>query len=196
MIATNVTGSSAPTQPCEVEFLDALIHDILVLTSLASHTLLEVKLVNMDQTLPRDTAIVATNLYEVMQQCRRLKACPELFPSLALRSEFLQKISEVSPIMALVSEFIANKLEVDGYRICDVNPADDPNEQRMPHPNILDGKNPWNKWLDNSAEPPSGWIGIQQKIPRFGDMLMRRITLEYEAIEASFISVSFKSGLH
>ena len=172
-----------------MEFLKALTRDLAMLTYLAAREFLEINIVNMDQPLPRDAAIIATNLSEVMQQCRRLKNCPALFPSLTSQSEFLQNVSRFLPIMAIIPELLAKKHELDSFRTLDIEVCDDPNEKRMPHPNLLNGKSPWNQWLDNCAEAPEGWIGIEQRIPRFGDMLIRRITLEYDAIEADFIEV-------
>lgn len=180
-----------PVQPCESKFLKALIRDMLVLLNLLSYTALDVDMnfINMDQPLPREYAIIATNLGEVMQHCRRLKACPELFPSPEERSNFLKKVSKVLPIMSIIPNLLATRKEIDTYQIYEVEDPDFPDEERMPHPNTVKDKNVWNQWLDNTAVSTPGWVFIEQKIPRIGDILMKRITLEYDAIEADFVEV-------
>lgn len=175
-----------------MKFLEALLRDIFMLAFLASQILPKIKLVNKNRALPRHAAVIVANLCEAMQQCRRLKSCPELFPSLTVRSEFLQHLSGALPAMAMIHELLNLKHVFDSYRMGDFALEDNPNEEnldKIPHPNLRDGKNPWNKWLDNSAKAQPGWIGIQQKIPRFGHILMKRITLEYDAIEADFTRV-------
>ncbi|KAG4435446.1 hypothetical protein IFR05_009067 [Cadophora sp. M221] len=53
-------------------------------------------------------------------------------------------------------------------------------------PDKLHGKHPWNNWLDNSAQSPAGWVAIQQKIPKVGEKLMRKIVLLYEVVQEEF----------
>jgi hypothetical protein len=191
LLISNITDSTAATQPCEPGFLEALIRDMLVLTYLASRELPKMTMLNMDETLPRDATILATNLREVMQQCRRLKATPELFPSAAIRDEFLKMLSKVSPRMATISAIVTKVHEARRYDpVKDTLPADS-EEKWMPHPNMANGKPPWNSWLENSGEAPPTWVAIQQKIPRYGEVLMKKLTLEYNALEAHFVEVCF-----
>ena len=186
-------------RPCETKFLGALLRDIFMLAFLASQIFPKIKLVNMDRAIPSPAAVIVANLSEAMQQCRRLKSCPELFPSLTVRSEFLKHLSEALPALAELHELLDLRHEFDSYRIggsaLEYNPNED-NFDKIPHPNLQDGKNPWNKWLDNSAEARPGWIGIQQKVPRFGHILMKKITLEYDAIEADFTRVCYTTYVH
>jgi hypothetical protein len=143
-----------------------------------------------------------------MHQCRRLKAAPELFPSTSVKDEFLGSVARLSQDMASLQEgeVEMEKLEKDassqiaernypftdeasakyGIRFYDV-PA------RIPRflPDKVDGKMPWNNWMDNSARPLRGWVAIQQKIPRAGEKIFRQITLMYDALEAEFALVSY-----
>ncbi|KAH6714456.1 hypothetical protein BKA61DRAFT_605304 [Leptodontidium sp. MPI-SDFR-AT-0119] len=56
-------------------------------------------------------------------------------------------------------------------------------------PDKLHGKHPWNNWLDNSAQSAAGWVAIQQKIPKVGEKLMRKIVLLYEVVQEQFDEV-------
>ena len=188
-LQANNTDSVVPTQPCELKFLEALMNDLLKLTRLMSRKLLEIKLVNMGQTFPRDVAIVVMNLNKAMQQCRRLKDYPRLFPSLVSKTEFLQAVSKVLPIMAIIPELVAIKFGGDGYRILHIKKCEGSDEQWLTHPNTLGGKHPWNFWLENFAESTADWIGIEQRVPRVGDQLIRRFTNEYNTIEEDFEEV-------
>jgi hypothetical protein len=154
-----------------------------------SHKLLKVKLVNMDQTLSRDVAIVATNLNKTMQQYHRLRNYPGLFPSLVSKTEFLQAVSKALPIMARIPELVATKFRFDEHRILHIEKIEGSNEQWLSHPNTLGGKCPWNLWLENFAESTADWIGIEQRVPRVGDQLIRRVTNEYSTIEEDFDEV-------
>lgn len=79
---------------------------------------------------------------------------------------------------------VDKKHDADSYRNCKVIVLPDEEPPTTLHPKLLNGKNPWNNWLDNLADSWPGWIATQQKIPRCGNKLVKRITLEYEAIEA------------
>jgi hypothetical protein len=119
-----------------------------------------------------------------MKQCSRLKACPELFPSPDLRSAFLHNLGKVLPSLDTLGEYLDL-----GKDTRDWTEEYNRNGRGIPHPDFPDGKNPWNKWLDNSADGNPGRIAIQQRIPRMGHFIMKRITLEYDAIEADFTEV-------
>lgn len=177
--------STTAGRPCEPGFLQALINDIFILTHLSSHKILRIKSIHIDQPLPKDVGTIARNLCAVMRQCRRLKSAPELFPSVEAKNEFLKMMSKVMPIMSIIPISTSTKHTIESHyfwtRIFEVN-----SKSVIPHPNTPYNRNPWNNWLDNSADPRPGWISLQQKIPRYGDKLMKRITLEYNAIEADF----------
>jgi hypothetical protein len=175
--AANIPDSTTPTQPCEPRFLQALINDVFCFTRLAANMLNDI---NLKAELPQDTDIVIKNLLAVMDECLRLKAVPDLFPSVAMKYDFLKKLRKVLPLM-----IIAKKLAKRSHRL------HSPMHIKRPrfHPDRYRRTKPWNKWLNNSARFNYKWMAIQQKIPRYGDRLMRKITLEYNAIEANFIAV-------
>jgi hypothetical protein len=111
-----------------------------------------------------------------------------------MRAEFLKKLSKVSPIMSAIPSITNMKHEVESFRDCTTYFESGSEEEKIPHPNVLGRKNPWNHWLENSAQSIPGWIAIEQKIPRYGDKLIKRITLEYDTIEADFTEVGLATS--
>jgi hypothetical protein len=199
----NNPGSSLSAQSCEPRFVRALIRDVFVLTHFASHELSKLDMASIDQMLPEDISLLAENLQEVMNQCCRLKAGPELFPSIAMKDDFMKEMAKASPLMVIMAEIIQKKYKPENdctvskdnmeslSNDTDVRSKESAAAAEWPefHPDRPNAKNPWNNWLDNSSVRSRKWVAIQQKIPRIGDKLMRRITLEYDAIERSFAVV-------
>lgn len=183
--AANIPDSTTPTQPCDPRYLQALINDIFYFTRLAAHKLNDS---GLKAALPQHTDIVIKNLLAVMDECLRLKAVPDLFPSVAMKYDFLKKLGKVLPLM-----IIAKKLAKSSNRLHHpmrtFNNIPVPIKRPKFHPDRYRRTKPWNKWLNNSARFNYKWMAIQQKIPRYGDRLMRKITLEYDAIEANFTAV-------
>jgi hypothetical protein len=141
-----------------------------------------------DQHLEQDLDITAENLYQVIHQCYRLKAISELSPSAEKRDEILKIFSQVEQIIIKARAMTAEMEPENPSRKAKLSLV-----KEMPafHPDKSGAKNPWNNWLDNSAAALPKWLPIQQKIPRVGDLIMRKIIREYQYIEADFSYVCF-----
>lgn len=195
VLLTNSLVSDLPTQSFTKEFVDALLGDILKLAVLMVEKVFSLKAFE-DQILPPNIAVAAQNLSKAIQISSNLNAHPELFASEELRSKFLEIMSELSLLVAIMFDVLDLKQVYDN--MMDIIPQPQVNSTDVEHPALQSGKKLWNKWLDNTATPVPGCIVIDQKIPRIGHLLMRRITLEYEAIEADFqdVGLSLLTGEH
>jgi hypothetical protein len=172
---------------------------------------------------PLDADSAEKKIRKIMDQCRRLKNSPELFPSPSSREGFLSEVATLASTIVSMEEVVGTVEESVSELISDIRPpltaemlermaterraseAVDPmavdtavemlrkrlDRYQIPAflPDQFQGKNPWNRWLDNSAEASPGWVAIEQKIPRGGDTLLRKITLMYEMVEQKFSDV-------
>lgn len=199
-LITKTPATTTGSQPCEQKFLDYIIDDFILVSLNAQWELLEIGAA-IDRELPPSAIRIADLFRKLMAQCRRLKASPELFPSPGSRKNFFQKVAILSTFMGNLAKIFAeyDKFQRDAYKpIVDMKQpltiAVNSGEQATPEtgstvraiPVFLqhkeNAKNPWNNWLDNSANPMPGWIAIQQKIPRTGDKLIRQITQLYDTV--------------
>jgi hypothetical protein len=178
-----------------------LLRDIFYLVFLIGHEITtDTTTKSVDDELPQDANVIANFLGEALDECRRLLAAPGLFPSRSQQKAFLKKVASLCPIIESIGEIekqnrssMRRVLSRDPNSIalmCSDNPDNDPTESGSLHPDARDAKNPWNNWLDNSANATPGWIAIQQKIPRVGDVLNRKKGYDYDALEASIEEVS------
>jgi len=174
-----------------------------------SHSLLlKSARVTLGSICPRDLdpVIVKTKLREIMDQCRRIRDEPHMFPSEMLKDKFLTTMALLSGAMILIEQTRMKLVELkeqihrpvtDMHQPFSSLLSPTPIVYAMPAflPDKLNGKHPWNNWLDNSAQPAAGWIAIQQKLPKAGEKLMRQIVLLYDAVQEQFQEVGFSSGL-
>ncbi|OWP00159.1 mating type protein MAT1-1 [Marssonina coronariae] len=137
---------------------------------------------------------IKKGLRTIMDVCCQLRDAPQNFPPGPLRGKFLSTVAILANAMVSMEE---TRLQMFRLKQQVFSPITDmqqplsdrtrsiPIEYPMPPflPDKLNGKNPWNNWLDNSAYPTAGWTAIQQKIPKAGEKLMRQIVLLYEAVE-------------
>ncbi|KAK0111326.1 hypothetical protein ONS95_001691 [Cadophora gregata] len=142
-------------------------------------------------------AAVKAELRRIMDQCRRLRDDHRVFPSEMLKDKFLDTIALLSGAMLSIEQTRTKLLEVKEQAYSPVTDMHQPfSNLLLPTPKVyampaflpdkLHGKHPWNNWLDNSAQPAPGWIAIQQKIPKAGEKLMRKIVLLYDAVQEQF----------
>ncbi|EPE31915.1 hypothetical protein GLAREA_11997 [Glarea lozoyensis ATCC 20868] len=204
---------------CGPEFLEALIYDF-VSYSLAASRLISNASGTRSLDSPLDSAerLVRENLYAVMQQCRRLRENPRLFPNEVSKTEFFLKISKISESFHSLVEIsrsydkilksacqpiakIDQPISTDFKEKHFISPSSevvaDSSENTISNvPEFLPDKahardGPWLNWLQNSASSYEGCIAIQQKIPRVGDKLTRQICLLYDAISEDFTQNEF-----
>ena len=195
-LVNEFVASGKKPRACDDGFLEALLRDFAIAAQLhCKQNLARSSYYTLP--LPDDSGI-KERLREIMQQCRRLKAAPELFSSTIVKSNFLDKISRLSHEMSRTQEVAVqitgfDKSVLIPYRSCldlTFNPEyikQHPDCMLPPFfPDKIDRKMPWNKWLDNSAAPKEGWIAIQQKLPRTAEKLLRQITMMYIATTVEF----------
>lgn len=204
-----LTGAAKASKPRDRDFLVNLLGNIFFLVHLIGHEIIPMSPTSIGDTdLPHDATVIAKFLGEVLNECRRLIADPKLFPSRSLRKAFLTKIASLRPVISILIKMHKQSRTVYWYVMNrdlqfmeEIGPDYLANGRAKPrslltmkiplfHPDKPDGKNPWNNWLDNSAVPAPGWIAIQQKIPRIGDVLNRKKIYDYDALEASVEEVS------
>jgi hypothetical protein len=190
-------------QPCESGFLESLIKDFTILIYLARLEFSKTR--TLHATLSNNGTFIAKQLDEVMHQCQRLEATPELFPTSAIKEAFLLRIAQLSSLLTTIDEIVKQKHEFEFKASASIGSMERPftNEvlvkngrlpisTEVPHflPDKVDAQPPWNNWLGNSAKPVHGWIGLEQKIPRVGDRLNRLKTNMYETVRKIFEEVS------
>jgi hypothetical protein len=204
---------------CEPKFLEALLYDFV------SYSLAASKLISnasgsrsLDSPLTSPERLIRENLSAVMQQCRRLRANPRLFPNEASKTEFFLKIGKISesfhslveisrgydkilkatcqPI-ALIDQPISTEFNENHVISTSSEALTNNSEDAFSNvPEFLPDKahardGPWLNWLQNSGSPFEGWIAVQQKIPRVGDKLTRQICLLYDKISEDFAEDEF-----
>jgi hypothetical protein len=214
---SNDLGNEKFVGPCTAEYLHGLLADFATYLCNAH----EVK--GRFPSSP-DADSAEKKIRRIMNQCRRLKNCPELFPSPSSRESFLSEVATLASTIVSMEEVVGTVEESVSELISDMRPpltaeilermaterraseavdsvvavdtAVEMLRKRLDRyqiptflPDQFQGKNPWNSWLDNSAEASPGWIAIQQKIPRCGDTLLRQITMLYEMVDQKFSDV-------
>lgn len=167
--------------------MEALTSDLFYWTYRTGHEMSQIA--EPDTAIPPNASDAMTLLRDVMTQCRRLEQSPDLFPSRAIRNKFLGMVAKASFQLAEIGEGIKSR---GAYEITEEEKTDCV-VGAIPafFPDKPAGKNPWNNWLDNSAKATPGWVAIQQKIPRYGDRLLRRLRLSYLAVEHHFEVVCY-----
>jgi hypothetical protein len=111
-----------------------------------------------------------------MHEYRRLKNAPHLFPTELLKQKFLANIAALAEIMANMEEALIMFSGMDQDLEAPIDEVRQPmteesvangriyhwelKKYRLPpfFPDMMNGKNPWNNWLDNSAKSLPGWI--------------------------------------
>nr|UTN00784.1 MAT1-1-5 [Drepanopeziza brunnea f. sp. 'monogermtubi'] len=186
-------------QPYSEDFVKKIIRDFIrhvyyshcLLLKSVGMTSCNISLANMD------AVSVKKGLRTIMAQCRALRDAPELFPTDTVKTKFLCTVALLADVMVSIEE---NRLQIFILKQQAFSPILDMRQPfteeatskniEYPIPQFLpdkfNGRNPWNNWLDNSAQPTAGWTAIQQKIPKPGEKLMRQITLLYDAVEDDF----------
>lgn len=142
----------------------------------------------------------------MMEECRRLRDEPDMFPSAVLEDKFFATIALLSGAMISVEQTRAKLLDfkqqvyspvVDMHQPFSSILSSTPVVYHIPAflPDKLRGKHPWNNWLDNSAQSAAGWVAIQQKIPKAGEKLMRKIVLLYDVVQDQITEVRSIRGV-
>ncbi|RDW63859.1 hypothetical protein BP5796_10361 [Coleophoma crateriformis] len=190
-------GQETAVQPCDKEFLDALLRHLAALVrAFVHHNPPPSKSGFMGQSLSELNQKILRYFRIVMKQCQRLKAFPKLFPCDCSRQDFFGKVAVLTRIMANYREIFQSyedlAVKVHEYLPWKFISKDESGkiveERALPpfFPGQPGGKNPWNYWLDNSAKGNDGWIAIQQKIPQVGDTIIRHQSRLYESLETQF----------
>ncbi|KAL3420174.1 hypothetical protein PVAG01_08673 [Phlyctema vagabunda] len=196
-------NASVPARPCSAIFIMAVSkHLWLYTTLLVLKFPMHVKGNLSNVLLPDDVRTLMKYLGLVMKECRRLKDAPELFSSPHLRQDFLARLAILTKELQGLQEIITANAAIDikaRKALPHVTPLeDDPsagpleNAQEIStslplfYPDKINGKHPWNNWLDNSGMATTGWVAIQQKIPQIGDKMNRMKTLHLQALEDHF----------
>ena len=155
-----------------------------------------------DVKLPAELNRVANLLDDAMSQCRRLQACQDLFPTASIRDNFFVVVDDVIAQLERLSEWSELSRSQDKADNAVAEGREQIGDKELDHqcqlpaffPDQIGGKKPWNFWLDNSAKPLSGWVAIQQKVPRFGNRLVKRLRVSYDRAEKSFMEVRFPNS--
>lgn len=231
---SNDLGNEKFVGPCTAEYLHGLLADFATyLCNARMPTRFGVDIKGRFPSSP-DADSAEKQIRRIMNQCRKLKNCPELFPSPSSRESFLTEVAMLASTIVSMEDAVGTVEESVSELISDMKPpltaemlermaterraseavgsvvtvdtAVEMLRKRLDRyqiptllPDQFQGKNPWNSWLDNSAEASPGWVSIQQKIPRCGDTLLRQITMMYDMVEKKFSDVlsspprSFKS---
>ncbi|KAF4630279.1 hypothetical protein G7Y89_g7859 [Cudoniella acicularis] len=188
-------------QPCESGFLDALIRDLALLTFFARLEYLKTR--NLHPVLSENGTLLAKRLDRVMDQCYRLQGVPHLFPSNSMRDAFFAKIAQLSSLLEIVADIAMRKVAFEratsspisnierpftNQELAEIGAAPIVAEPPPLHPNRVGALNPWNAWLNNHVAEQfvAGCIGIEQRIPRVGDRLIRMLGNTYDAIQEIF----------
>jgi hypothetical protein len=204
-----LTGIPPLKKPCEPQFLVSLVRDLFYLMYLVGHEITQNITKSDGDVLPRNVNEIANFLSQVLDQCRRLHAAPDLFPSQTTRAAFLTKIGSLCSILESLDTIFDQQrsfrchqghemlhyiglveADLEEMDLAEVKSSLLQAKWPMFHPHRPDAKHPWNNWLDNSAKAAPEWIAIQQKIPRFGDRMNKKKYLEYDTIESVVEEVS------
>jgi hypothetical protein len=194
----NFVGATTAAQPCEPAFVEALASDLFYWAYRTGHELSQIA--ELDRALTPGAIKVVDFLRHTIAQSRRLQRSPDLFPSSIIRDNFLSLVAKLSDQLATIGETVLKLRSQQNKpsktkRRTDQNGNDEPINmvENVPafSPDRPDGKHPWNNWLDNSARSVPGWVAIQQKIPRYGDRMNRRLALSYDAVERDFEKVRY-----
>lgn len=154
----------------------------------------------LEQDLSPDGNKIANLLSDAMTQCRRLQGCHDLFPSVLAKDEFFEAVKTLYAPYADAtasggqhwSEQNDNDPSTDGDVLFgDLEDQSVDNNMPPPpfFPDMPNGKHPWNNWLDNSAQAMPGWVAIEQRVPRYGIRLIRRLEIMYDAAERMMLKV-------
>ncbi|RFU34440.1 hypothetical protein B7463_g1888, partial [Scytalidium lignicola] len=182
-------------EPCEPAFIMSLLDDLVYFSIQAvlyfPEAVVDAKLSFQNDYLEAAVPIEMKHLREVINQCRRLKTSPELFPSMSTRHLFLSKVAEIAKVLSnlrrIASKDSTVRKDESNLFVWTPSPAnDDPTKRPDMLPDQPGGLNPWNSWLNNSIKPTEGWIALQQKIPRIGDFMNLRKTILYHQKEIKF----------
>ncbi|CZT51033.1 uncharacterized protein RSE6_12116 [Rhynchosporium secalis] len=144
-----------------------------------------------------NSAAVKEGLRVVMGECRTLRDEPHMFSSIELKEKFQLATSILVDAMLSIEKLRKELLEIKEQVYSPVTDMHQPFSSLllqtpvvfpMPAflPDKLHGKHPWNNWLDNSAQSTTGWVAIQQKLPRTGEKLMRQLSLLYDVVQDQF----------
>ena len=206
----DVNKVNKANKPRDKTFLSDLQRNIYILVFLIGHEIAtDTTAKTEDDVLPQNIIVIANFLGEALDECRRLLDAPWLCSSGSQRERFLENIATLRPIIASIGEIDTQNRsslrhilsrDMRNIPLMDSDYPDDDRGAKLRllvtqspppfHPQSRFAKNPWNNWLDNSASSNPGWVAIQQKIPRIGDVLNRKKVYDYDALEASLEIVS------
>ncbi|KAH8686059.1 hypothetical protein BGZ60DRAFT_477942 [Tricladium varicosporioides] len=188
-------------QPCEYRFLNALVRDLALLTFFARLEYLKTR--NLYPVLSDNGILIAKRLDKVIYQCRRLQAAPDLFPCKYMRETFFDEIALLSSLLDIVADIATRKVTFERAISSQIDRIERPftNQELSKigvapidvepppfYPDRVGALNPWNAWLNNHVmeQDVVGCIGIEQRIPRVGDRLLRTLSNTYDAIAEIF----------
>lgn len=209
-----IPGSSTTPRPCDQRFLDFLVRDLQDLKQ--TLILLDPIMEGLDDTMDPTRSMLSQNIVRIMEECRRLRAAPELFPTASSRKVFFKMISIIADQLAGFAQLkaCAADFEQRARNSIKHQPAapvlakrvgkiwfktyqngSSEQRQKLPdlHPHSFSTKKPWNKWLDNFEEPAYPGIYtsiITQRIPLVALKLIQRHRFMYGVVKRSYEAVS------
>jgi len=140
------------------------------------------------QALPESSVLIVNHLNDVMHQCRRLQAFPELFPNPKAKINFMQQMATLSKLIADIFQAKSSTESI----------ATDPQQGTVACTNSSYADNsafkrPWTRWLENMPVPflNPDWIAINQKLPLVGNTLGTTKFSVYHINERDFRRVCY-----
>jgi hypothetical protein len=203
-----VVGQATTGKPCERWFLETLIKDLrrFIRILLLRYPYFD----KFDGKFPYAALRPAKYILAIMNECRRLRAYPELFPTPSLRMKFLSKVAcytrNIPRLNAVLVKIAALESTARATNPCEQKPIlarkvgniwfkiRNPEVRKLSdlHPHVPGSKNQWNKWLDKFEGPYPGDDSpevVRQRVPLVGIKLIRRQRFMYGVVRLDHIAV-------